>query len=81
MVTNLTPIGAATRAMGWNTAFHQIGCFIGTPVASFTLIILKSANPIDCLLPCSIALVVLGVIECILVACTKMEKYGENYGK
>lgn len=81
MVTNLTPIGAATRAMGWNTAFHQVGCFIGTPIATTVLVLLGSANPIDCLMPCSIALTVMGVLYLVLVGCTKMEKYGENYGK
>lgn len=79
MITNLTPIGAATRAMGWNTAFHQIGCFIGTPVGVFVLGLVGSQNPVDCVMPCSIAIVVLGVIYCIIAAFTKMEKYGENY--
>ena len=32
-----------------------------------------------CVLPCSFAIVVLGVIYCIIAAFTKMEKYGENY--
>lgn len=79
MITNLTPIGAATRAMGWNTAFHQIGCFIGTPVGVFVLGIIGSENPVDCVLPCSIVLVILGIVYCVLAAVTKMEKYGENY--
>ena len=79
MITNLTPIGAATRAMGWNTAFHQLGCFIGTPVGVFVLGLVGSQNPVDCVLPCSIVLVVLGVVYLIIAAFTKMEKYGENY--
>lgn len=81
MVTNLTPIGAATRAMGWNTVFHQMGCFIGTPISVFVLGLVGSPNPIDCLLPCSIAIVVLGVIGLVLASVTKMDKYGENYQK
>ena len=81
MVTNLTPIGAATRAMGWNTAFHQVGCFIGTPIATTILMLVGSQNPIDCLLPSAIAITVLGVIYLFLVGATKMEKYGENYDK
>lgn len=81
MITNLTPIGAATRAMGWNTVFHQLGCFIGTPVATTILMIIGSPNPVDVGMPASICLVVMGVLYIILVACTKMEKYGENYGQ
>ena len=81
MITNLTPIGAATRAMGWNTVFHQLGCFIGTPVATTILMLVGSQNPMDCVMPASICLVVMGVLYCILAASTKMEKYGENYGK
>ena len=80
MVTLLTPIGAATRAMGWNTCFHQLGCFIGTPVATTILMVLGSQNPMDCLLPSSILLIVLGIVYCGLAAVTKVEKYGENYG-
>lgn len=81
MVTNLTPIGAATRAMGWNTVFHQLGCFIGTPVATTILMVIGSQNPVDVGLPASICLVVMGVLYIVLCAFTKMEKYGENYGK
>lgn len=81
MVTNLTPIAAATRAMGFNTAFHQLGCFIGTPIAAIVLSIVGGANVIDVLMPCSIAIVVLGVLDLVLVGCTKMEKYGDAYGR
>lgn len=81
MVTNLTPIGAATRAMGWNTVFHQLGCFIGTPVATTILMVIGSQNPVDVGMPASICLIVMGVIYLGLCAVTKMEKYGENYGK
>ena len=81
MVTNLTPIAAATRAMGFNTAFHQLGCFIGTPIAALVMSLVGGASVIDVLLPTAIAIVVLGVIDLILVGCTKMEKYGDAYGK
>ena len=35
MLTNLVPIGAATKTIGIFTCFHQMGCFLATPVATF----------------------------------------------
>lgn len=81
MVTNLTPIGAATRAMGWNTAWHQLGCFAATPVAAFILTAIGGMSPIDVILPSAIGVCIVAVLSIILAAFTKMEKYGENYGK
>ena len=54
MITNLVPIGAATRAMGFNTAFHQAGCFLATPVATLVMGLLGAQAVTDLLLPCSI---------------------------
>lgn len=78
MITNLTPIGAATRAMGWNTAFHQIGCFIGAPIGVFVLQLVGSPNPVDAVMPCSIAIVVLGVVYCLLAGITHTNAEKEN---
>ena len=52
MITNLVPIGAATRAMGFNTAFHQAGCFLATPVATLVMGLL-GAQAVTDLLPVS----------------------------
>ena len=75
------PLRNGQKREGANTVFHQLGCFIGTPVATTILMLAGSQNPMDCVMPASICLVVMGVLYCILAASTKMEKYGENYGK
>lgn len=81
MVTNLTPIGAATRAMGFNTALHQMGCFTATPFAALLLTAVGGTAVTDVLLPSAIIVLVLGVVLAVITALTKVEKYGENYGK
>lgn len=81
MVTNLTPLGAATRAMGFNTALHQMGCFTATPFAAFLLTLVGGQAVTDVLLPSAIIVLVLGFISLIVTGLTKVEKYGENYGK
>ena len=81
MITNLVPIGAATRAMGFNTAFHQAGCFLATPVATLVMGLLGAQAVTDLLLPCSIVIVVLGVLQFVLAGFTDMSKYDDGYGK
>lgn len=81
VVTNLVPIASATRAMGINTAFHQAGCFLATPVAALLLSLIGGVNVTDVMLPSAILLTICGVILLALTAATKMEKYGDNYSK
>lgn len=81
MLTNLVPIGAATKTMGIFTCFHQMGCFLATPVATFLVGALGLAsgsgaemmvNYHGLMLPCSIGVIVCGVLYIILAAMTKM---------
>lgn len=81
MVSNLVPIGAATRAMGWTTAFHQAGCFLATPAASMLMMVTGDTSVTDVMLTGAIVLAVCAVILLILTIFTDMSKYGDNYGR
>jgi MFS family permease len=76
ILSNLSPVGAATKTMGWNTVFHQLGCFLPAPVAQLVLTIMGTDpnNVLAVLMPCSIIELILTVIYFILVGCTKMDK-------
>ena len=67
--------------MGFNTAFHQAGCFLATPVATLVMGLLGAQAVTDLLLPCSIVIVVLGVLQFVLAGFTDMSKYDDGYGK
>lgn len=75
ILTNLVPIGAATKTMGFNTAFHQLGCFLPAPVAGIMMGIIGGQSPLDLLIPCSIIVLVLTVIYAIIVGFTNMKKH------
>jgi MFS family permease len=74
ILTNLVPIGAATKTMGFNTAFHQLGCFLPAPIATFMMGIIGGQTPLDLLIPCSVIVVILTVLYTVLVAFTDMKK-------
>lgn len=78
ILTNLVPIGAATKTMGVFTAFHQAGCFLATPVATMMTALL-GLNPMlgpamyhDLMLPCCIGVIICGALYIALAAVTKM---------
>lgn len=75
ILTNLVPIGAATKTMGFNTAFHQLGCFLPAPVAGILMTIVGGQSPLDLLIPSSIIAIVISVLYAVLVGCTNMKKY------
>ena len=72
------PIGAATKTMGVFTCFHQAGCFLATPIATFLVGVL-GLNPAlgismyhGLMLPCCIGVIICGVLYIILAAFTKL---------
>ncbi len=79
VLTNLVPIGAATKTMGVFTCFHQAGCFLATPVAGLLMGIL-GCDPMTqglvayhgLMLPASIGVIICGVLYIILASVTKM---------
>ncbi len=78
ILTNLVPIGAATKTMGVFTCFHQAGCFLATPIATFLVGVL-GLNPAlgismyhGLMLPCCIGVIICGVLYIVLAAFTKL---------
>ena len=79
-LTNLVPVGAATKTMGIYTAFHQAGCFLATPASNMLVGVLGLATGagaammvdyVGLMLPASAIVVVIGVIAAVLTAVTK----------
>lgn len=75
MLTNIVPIGAATRAMGFYSAFHQAGCFLAAPVAVAMMPLIQATTVHDLLVPCSVIVMICAVLQFVLAAFTKMNKY------
>ena len=82
VLTNLVPVGAATKTMGIFTCFHQMGCFLATPVANLMVGLLGLAsgagaqmviNYHGLMLPSCIGVIICGVLYIILAAFTKMK--------
>lgn len=79
VLTNLAPIGAATKTMGVFTCFHQAGCFLATPVAGLLMGVLQ-LNPMTqglaayhgLMMPAAIGVIVCGVLYIVLAAVTKL---------
>lgn len=80
VLTNLVPIGAATKTMGIFTAFHQLGCFIATPLATLMVGLLHLDPTLGIsmyhglMMPCCIGVIICGVLYIVLAAFTKMRK-------
>ena len=79
-LTNLVPVGAATKTMGIYTAFHQLGCFVATPASTLLVGVLGLASGagaammvdyVGLMIPASIIVVIIGVLTAILTAFTK----------
>lgn len=77
VLTNLVPIGAATKTMGFYTASHQLGCFLPAPVCVLMMSLFKFENVQQLMMPCSIAVVMCGILMFILAACVKAKKEPE----
>lgn len=84
MLTNLVPIGAATKTMGIFTCFHQMGCFLATPFATLLVGVLGLAsgsgatmvvNYHGLMVPASIGIIVCGVLYIVLAAGTKIKQH------
>ncbi len=82
-LTNLVPVGAATKTMGIYTAFHQMGCFLATPASTFLVGVLGLAvgagvsmtvDYVGLMMPASIIVVIVGVVMAILTAFTKQRE-------
>ena len=82
-LTNLVPVGAATKTMGIYTAFHQGGCFLATPAANMLVGVLGLASGagaammvdyVGLMIPASAIVVAVGVIAAILTAVTKQRE-------
>ena len=79
-LTNLVPVGAATKTMGIYTAFHQAGCFLATPASTLLVGILGLAagtgaemmvDYVGLMMPASAIVVGVGVVTAVLTAFTK----------
>ena len=79
-LTNLVPVGAATKTMGIYTAFHQAGCFLATPASTFLVGVLGLAagagasmmvDYVGLMMPASVIVVIVGVLMAVLTAFTK----------
>lgn len=82
-LTNLVPVGAATKTMGIYTAFHQAGCFLATPASTLLVGVLGLAagagaqmtvDYVGLMMPASIIVVVVGVLMAILTVFTKQRE-------
>ena len=81
VLTNLVPIGAATKTMGIFTCFHQAGCFLATPVAGLLMGFL-GLDPVTqgfaayhgLMMPAAIGVIICGVLYIVVAACTKLRE-------
>ena len=67
-VTNLVSVAAATRVMGFNTAFMQAGSFLSTPIAALIMSMLGLGSVVELILPCSICLGLCAVVLTVMTA-------------
>lgn len=71
VLTNLVPIGAATKTMGWYTAFHQAGCFLPAPICVLMMSTFKFETVQQLAMPCSVMVIVCGILMFVLAALVK----------
>lgn len=78
LLTNLVPLGAATKTMGIYTAFHQAGCFLATPASTALVGLLGLASAdmaamyIGLMMPASFIVIAVGVVTAIVTAFVKL---------